>query len=88
MIKDEYKRLGSRAGAADIKNHIADVKWALLRHAKPPIVPVVKDRLDTSNFRALDDDQGDKLEFEKEILMDGEMTDPFAGFETLSVVRN
>lgn len=41
LIKDEAKRLGSRAGAADIKQHafFKNTQWALLRNQRPPIVP-------------------------------------------------
>lgn len=41
LIKDEAKRLGSRAGASDIKNHpfFKNQSWALLRNMRPPIVP-------------------------------------------------
>ncbi|RKP12206.1 kinase-like domain-containing protein, partial [Piptocephalis cylindrospora] len=41
LVKDEYRRLGSRAGAADIKSHPAfrETQWALLRHTQPPILP-------------------------------------------------
>lgn len=42
LIKDENKRLGSRAGASDIKAHpfFKNTQWALLRNQTPPIVPV------------------------------------------------
>ena len=43
LIKDEFKRLGSRAGASDVKNHafFKNVQWALLRNCEPPIIPVL-----------------------------------------------
>ncbi|KAF5095657.1 hypothetical protein D0Z00_003058 [Geotrichum galactomycetum] len=42
LIKDENKRLGSRAGASDIKAHpfFKNTRWALLRNRTPPMVPV------------------------------------------------
>lgn len=42
LIKDENKRLGSRAGASDIKAHpfFKNTRWALLRNLTPPMVPV------------------------------------------------
>jgi protein-serine/threonine kinase len=42
LIKDENKRLGSRAGASDIKGHpfFKTTQWALLRNQTPPIVPI------------------------------------------------
>lgn len=41
LTKDEKKRLGSRAGASDIKQHpfFKNTQWALLRNQNPPIVP-------------------------------------------------
>ncbi|RKP36464.1 kinase-like domain-containing protein, partial [Dimargaris cristalligena] len=41
LHKSDKKRLGSRAGASDVKAHpfFRDLKWALLRHMKPPIIP-------------------------------------------------
>lgn len=43
LIKDENKRLGHKNGAADIKNHVffKDIRWALLRNTKPPMIPVL-----------------------------------------------
>ncbi len=53
LIKDELKRLGSRAGASDVKAHpfFKSTQWALLRHMKPPIIPHQGRGIDTVNFR-------------------------------------
>lgn len=53
LIKDELKRLGSRAGASDVKGHpfFKTTSWALLRHSKPPIIPNQGRGIDTLNFR-------------------------------------
>ncbi|KAK5130228.1 serine/threonine protein kinase, AGC [Meristemomyces frigidus] len=53
LIKDELRRLGSRAGASDVKTHpfFRSTSWALLRHSKPPIVPNQGRGIDTVNFR-------------------------------------
>ncbi|KAI8817100.1 kinase-like domain-containing protein [Fimicolochytrium jonesii] len=69
LIKDERKRLGSRAGASDVKAHpfFKGINWALLRHEKtPPIVPRYNaaDPFDTSNFRPIEDSI--ELDLEKE----------------------
>lgn len=42
LIKDENKRLGSRAGASDVKAHpfFKNTQWALLRNQTPPIIPI------------------------------------------------
>ncbi|EPY54078.1 AGC/RSK protein kinase Ppk14 [Schizosaccharomyces cryophilus OY26] len=41
LLKDENDRLGSQAGASDVKLHpfFKNVQWALLRHTEPPIIP-------------------------------------------------
>ena len=51
LIKDEEKRLGSKTGASEIKNHafFKDTQWALLRHQKPPMIPVLTKSTSTSN---------------------------------------
>lgn len=43
LIKDEQKRLGSKSGASDLKNHafFKSTQWALLRNQKPPMIPVL-----------------------------------------------
>nr|POE46767.1 serine/threonine-protein kinase nrc-2 [Quercus suber] len=53
LIKDELRRLGSRAGASDVKGHpfFKTTSWALLRHSKPPIIPNQGRGIDTINFR-------------------------------------
>ncbi|CAL8578600.1 serine/threonine protein kinase, AGC [Xanthoria parietina] len=53
LIKDELRRIGSRAGASDIKTHpfFRNTQWALLRHMKPPMVPNQGRAVDTINFR-------------------------------------
>lgn len=59
LIKDELKRLGSRAGASDVKSHpfFKTTQWALLRHMKPPIIPNVSRGIDTVNFRNVKESQ-------------------------------
>ena len=41
LVKDPAARLGSRAGAEEIKRHpwFNDLNWALLRQQTPPYVP-------------------------------------------------
>lgn len=43
LIRDPAKRLGSRAGAEEIKAHpfFKGINWALLRNTVPPYVPRV-----------------------------------------------
>lgn len=59
LIKDELRRLGSRAGASDVKGHpfFRSTSWALLRHSKPPIIPNQGRGIDTLNFRNVKESQ-------------------------------
>jgi protein-serine/threonine kinase len=60
LTKDELRRLGSRAGASDVKNHpfFRPTQWALLRHSKPPILPNQgRTGIDTVNFRNVKESQ-------------------------------
>lgn len=43
LTKDENKRLGSKAGASDVKAHpfFKNTQWALLRNQTPPIIPQI-----------------------------------------------
>lgn len=52
LIKDELRRIGSRAGASDVKTHpfFRATQWALLRHMKPPMIPNQGRATDTINF--------------------------------------
>ncbi|KAJ3263097.1 hypothetical protein HDU77_011280 [Chytriomyces hyalinus] len=55
LHKDDTKRLGSKAGAAEIKIHpfFKDINWALLLNMRPPIIPAQYSDLGDSvaNFR-------------------------------------
>lgn len=55
LVKDENKRLGSRAGASDVKAHpfFKTTQWALLRHMRPPMIPNQGKSIDAVNFRSV-----------------------------------
>ncbi|KAF9542676.1 serine/threonine protein kinase, AGC [Mortierella hygrophila] len=55
LIKDDQVRLGSRAGASDVKQHafFKNTNWALLRHLPPPIIPQQSFGADAVNFRQM-----------------------------------
>ena len=55
LVKDENKRLGSRAGASDVKSHpfFKTTQWALLRHMRPPMIPSQGKGIDPVNFKNL-----------------------------------
>ena len=57
LIKDEHRRLGSKAGASDVKQQpfFKNLQWALLRHTKPPIVPQPGRGIEAVNFRQMKD---------------------------------
>lgn len=100
LIKDEVKRLGSRAGASDVKNHafFKPITWALLRHMKPPMIPHQGRAIDTINFRSVKDsgsveiggnEAASKL---KGVPLDsgmatpgGEVADPFLEFNSVTL---
>lgn len=67
LRKNEAKRIGSKAGASEIKNHpwfAKDIQWALLRNTTPPIIPKVDNPTDTKHFRDLKEDK--EMDLEKE----------------------
>ena len=89
LIKDEAKRLGSKTGASDIKNHsfFKNTQWALLRHQQPPMIPVLTrskkaEALDSSD---LDDESTSSPPLKKNHL--GE-EDPFAHFSSVTLHYN
>ncbi|KAG0379886.1 serine/threonine protein kinase, AGC [Mortierella sp. AD032] len=55
LIKDDQARLGSIAGASDVKQHafFKGTNWALLRHLQPPIIPQQSFGTDAVNFRPM-----------------------------------
>eukprot|EP00761_Pharyngomonas_kirbyi_P003172 gb/GECH01003176.1/.p1 GENE.gb/GECH01003176.1/~~gb/GECH01003176.1/.p1 ORF type:complete len:419 (+),score=87.57 gb/GECH01003176.1/:1-1257(+) len=58
LAKDKERRVGHKAGAAEIKKHpfFKGINWSLIRNETPPIIPEIRHQLDTSNFRELADD--------------------------------
>ncbi|KAJ3098903.1 hypothetical protein HK100_004996, partial [Physocladia obscura] len=59
LIKDDTKRLGSKAGASEVKIHafFKDTNWALLRNQTPPIIPTRYENVQDSvaNFRHINE---------------------------------
>jgi protein-serine/threonine kinase len=96
LIKDELRRLGSRAGASDVKTHpfFRTTSWALLRHMKPPIVPHQGRGVDTPNFRNVKESQSVDISAAKAkgVPLDsglatpmGEIADPFEEFNSVTL---
>ncbi|KAI9809921.1 MAG: serine/threonine protein kinase, AGC [Sarcosagium campestre] len=97
LIKDEGKRLGSRAGASDVKAHpfFRPTQWALLRHMKPPMVPHQGKAIDTVNFRSVKESESVEiggLAKAKGVPLDSglatpgaEIVDPFEDFNSVTL---
>ena len=96
LIKDETKRLGSRAGASDVKGHpfFRSTQWALLRHMKPPMIPHQGRGMDTINFRNVKESQSIDISAAKAkgVPLDSglatpgnEISDPFEEFNSVTL---
>lgn len=96
LIKDETRRLGSRAGASDIKTapFFRTTSWALLRHSKPPIIPHQGHGIETPNFRNVKESQSVDIGVSKVkgVPLDsglatpmGEIADPFEEFNSVTL---
>lgn len=91
LVKDENRRLGSRAGASDVKAHpfFKHVNFALLRNCVPPIIPLIQkpNGIDAINFRKMPPESM-SLDLESDNVMvtygkgDG---DPFRKFDSITV---
>lgn len=101
LIKDEGRRLGSRAGASDVKSHpfFKPITWALLRNMKPPMIPHQGRAIDTVNFRTVKEsgsiDLGNNAKLLKGVPLDsgmatpaGEIQDPFLEFNSVTLYHH
>ncbi|KAI8967776.1 kinase-like domain-containing protein [Mycotypha africana] len=93
LQKDEHTRLGSRAGAADVKQHpyFKHINFALLRNMTPPITPAVQEPngIDAINFRKLQESMSLDLEADGEkMLQKLEKSNPFEKFDSLTLYHN
>lgn len=90
LQKDENIRLGSRAGAADIKQHsfFKNTNFALLRNMTPPIQPAVKkpNGIDAINFRKMQESMSLDLEIDGlKVMQTIEKSNPFEKFDSCKV---
>ncbi|KAJ3129503.1 hypothetical protein HK100_008582 [Physocladia obscura] len=101
LIKDDTRRLGSKAGASEVKMHpfFKDTNWALLRNQTPPIIPAQYSDLQESvaNFRNIstrDIMNGPSFDFERDNVMGTRMLrrpvsavhiNPFEAFESITL---
>lgn len=97
LIKDENKRLGSRLGAGDIKNHpfFKNTQWALLRNQQPPLIPKLSQLSGEEDERSLQnlaitsmDANGEKQIREEKIADSHDSTDPFGNFSSMTLVHD
>ncbi|KAI9790916.1 MAG: serine/threonine protein kinase, AGC [Peltula sp. TS41687] len=96
LIKDEGRRLGSRAGASDVKAHpfFRPTQWALLRHMKPPMIPHQGRGVETPNFRNVRESESVDISRTKSkgVPLDSglatpgaEIADPFEDFNSVTL---
>ncbi|KAI8830506.1 putative serine/threonine protein kinase (Nrc-2) [Chytriomyces cf. hyalinus JEL632] len=97
LHKDDTKRLGSKAGAAEIKIHpfFKDINWALLLNMRPPIIPAQYSDLGDSvaNFRNIPNPVGGEgqpsFDFENDrVLLEKGLRRPVSMIPGLSSVQS
>lgn len=89
LIKDEVKRLGSKSGASDVKNHafFKHTQWALLRNQTPPMIPVLyKSDKKYERFVPSEEMVDKKVNSSKPSTPPSE--DPFANFSSVTLHYN
>lgn len=84
LIKDDALRLGSKAGASDVKSHpfFKTTNWALLRHLPPPIIPQQSFGTDAINFRQMHESVSLDIEGEELVLQKPGAKNLFANFSS------
>ncbi|RLV90650.1 hypothetical protein JA1_004444 [Spathaspora sp. JA1] len=92
LIKDEEKRLGSKTGASEIKNHafFKNTQWALLRNQEPPMIPVLtKSSKKVEKPHAVDEQAQTQTQTEDSSanlsLEENNKSDPFAKFSSVTL---
>ncbi|KAF9081858.1 serine/threonine protein kinase, AGC [Mortierella sp. AD031] len=95
LIKDDQVRLGSNAGASDVKQHafFKTTNWALLRHLPPPIIPQQSFGADAINFRQMQesmslDIEGEELVLQKDSYSGSGAKNPFAKFSSVTLLHD
>ncbi|KAI8886586.1 Pkinase-domain-containing protein [Backusella circina FSU 941] len=94
LHKDESKRLGSNAGASDIKAHpfFKSINFALLRHRTPPILPLLEkpNGMDALNFRKM---PPEAMSFDLEsdhimVSLKSDKSNPFEKFNSITLYHD
>lgn len=87
LCKDDEQRLGSRAGAVDVRQHafFKNINFALLRNMTPPILPALQkpNGIDAINFRKIQESISLDLEADGlKTITTVEKTNPFEKFDS------
>ncbi|KAF7726266.1 serine/threonine protein kinase, AGC [Apophysomyces ossiformis] len=84
LDKNERTRLGSRAGASDVKAHpfFRSLNFALLRHMKPPIQP------DDPPTDLMPVHKTASFDLESDIAIDAGYDDPFSEFSSVTLYHD
>ncbi|KAI7904307.1 kinase-like domain-containing protein [Cokeromyces recurvatus] len=90
LHKDENKRLGSYAGASDVKNHVffKSINFALLRHCQPPIQPSNHEKdfyYHNSNNSSFDLESDDDLMLNSNLVF---QNNPFKEFNSVTLYHD
>ncbi|KAF9273335.1 serine/threonine protein kinase, AGC [Linnemannia elongata] len=87
LIKDDQLRLGSKAGASDVKSHpfFKTTNWALLRHLPPPIIPQPSFGADAINFRQMHESVSLDIEGEELVHQHPGAKNLFANFSSVTL---
>ncbi|KAG0360780.1 serine/threonine protein kinase, AGC [Gamsiella multidivaricata] len=87
LIKDDQLRLGSKAGASDVKQHpfFKTTNWALLRHLPPPIIPQQSFGADAINFRQMHESVSLDMDGEELVLQQPGARNLFANFSSVTL---
>ncbi|TFK29296.1 Pkinase-domain-containing protein [Coprinopsis marcescibilis] len=92
LDKNERRRLGSRSGASEVKQHkwFSKINWGLLRNTRPPIIPAASNGQEAAHFRQIRESTSLQLELEEQIHGGGAgggtgTKDLFAGFSSVTL---
>ncbi|CAG8556297.1 2141_t:CDS:10 [Paraglomus occultum] len=90
LCKDENRRLGSKAGASDVKAHpfFKNTQWALLRHSQPPIIPQQGHGADAVNFRNIQDSSSIDIDGDTIITSTAEGENLFEEFSSVTLLHD
>ncbi|KAI8991415.1 kinase-like domain-containing protein [Mycotypha africana] len=88
LDKQESKRLGSKAGASEVKQHsfFKPINFALLRHMTPPIIPTTTVKEDNHHiyFKKHHNAESLDLDMDEPVMYSDYMQDPFAKFNSVT----